>query len=98
MWPATMTSTMPIARIRMYPFCTMRFEMFCGRSRIPFVKISKRMITAINARKIPFLPRSEMMYRSDELGATVATDSVTSGFLSVSVIEITPCTCQQPRG
>ena len=58
MWPATMTSTMPIASTRMYPFCTIRFEMFCGRSRMPLVVIVKNSTTAIRAMKMPFLPRS----------------------------------------
>ena len=43
MWPAMMTITMPIARTRMYPFCTTRFEMFCGRSRMPSVRIANRI-------------------------------------------------------
>jgi len=62
MWPATITSTMPIARIRMYPFCTIRFEMFCGRRRMPFVVIENSTTTAMSARKMPFLPRSLTMW------------------------------------
>ena len=53
-----MTITMPIASTRMYPFCTTRLEMFCGRSRMPLVRIENSTTTAISAMKMPFLPRS----------------------------------------
>ena len=29
-WPAMMMTTMPIARMRMYEFCTTMLLMFCG--------------------------------------------------------------------
>mgnify|MGYP006912542273 CR=1 FL=1 len=62
MWPATITITMPMARIRMYPFCTIRLEMFCGRSRMPWVRIENSTTTAMRAMKMPFLPRSVMTW------------------------------------
>ncbi len=64
MWPAMMTITMPIASTRMYPFCTTRFEMFCGRSRMPLVRIENSTTTAMSAMKMPFLPRSESTWLS----------------------------------
>ncbi len=64
MWPAMMTITMPIARTRMYPFCTTRLEMFCGRSRMPSVRNANSATTAISAMKMPFLPRSARTWLS----------------------------------
>ena len=85
MWPAMMTITMPIASTRMYPFWTIRFEMFCGRSRMPLVRIVNSSTTAIRAMKMPFLPRSATTWvsqREPVLGRSrrirPAVDSVSS--------------------
>ncbi|MFC7484242.1 hypothetical protein ACFQX7_35360 [Luedemannella flava] len=40
----------PIARIRMYEFCTMMFEMFCGCSRSPSVSTANTATIAANAK------------------------------------------------
>src|SRR5207253_1128514 len=47
--PAMMIRIIPIARIRMYEFWTMMFEMFCGWSRSPPVRTAKSTMISANA-------------------------------------------------
>ena len=49
MCPAMMTRIMPIARIRMYEFCTMMLLMFCGCSRSPPVSTVNSTTISANA-------------------------------------------------
>src|SRR5690606_41796730 len=52
------------------PFPTRRssdLEMFCGRSRMPFVVIENSTTTATRAMKMPFLPRSAITWESHEV-------------------------------
>jgi hypothetical protein len=62
----------------------MRLEMFCGRSRIPSVKIANKTTTAMRARKIPFLPRSAKIGLRAEVNRLVGPDP--AGFVAVSVM------------
>ena len=59
MCPAIMIITMPIARTRMYPFCTTRFDQLSGviDARFGVVK-AKKPIKTSSAIKIPFWRRS----------------------------------------
>ena len=61
MWRATITITMPMARIRIWAFCTTRLETLMGLSSTPSVVIWKRMTIAARAMIMPYcrtLPRS----------------------------------------
>ena len=60
MWPATITITMPMARIRIWAFCTTRFETLSGLSSTPSVVTWNRTTIAASAMIIPYwrmLPR-----------------------------------------
>ena len=68
----------------MYPFCTIRFEMFCGRSRMPLVRIENSTTTAMSAMKMPFLPRSASTWLSRSVNlfsAGLTLPPATLGFL-----------------
>jgi hypothetical protein len=49
MCPAMITRIIPIARIRMYEFCTMMLLMFCGASMSPPVRIVNSSTIRTNA-------------------------------------------------
>ena len=60
MWRATITITMPMARIRICAFCTTRLETFSGLSSTPSVVIWNRTTIAARAMIMPYwriLPR-----------------------------------------
>ena len=57
MCPAMMIRIIPIARIRMYEFCTMMFEMFCGCSNAPSVSTANSTMISANATKMPLWRR-----------------------------------------
>ena len=61
MWRATITITMPMARIRIWAFWTTRLETLIGLSSTPSVVIWNRMTIAARAMIMPYwrmLPRS----------------------------------------
>ena len=60
MWRATITITMPMARIRICAFCTTRLETLSGLSSTPSVVIWKSTTIAASAMIMPYwrmLPR-----------------------------------------
>jgi len=53
MWPAMMTITIPIARIRMYEYCWTMLMMFPGWRVLPPVQIWKNTMMMMSAPRIP---------------------------------------------
>ena len=54
MWRATMTITMPTARIRIEAFCVSRLVMLSGRSSTPSVWNWKKITSAASAMTMPY--------------------------------------------
>src|SRR6266545_659913 len=64
MWRATTTSTIPMARIRIWAFWTTRLETLSGLSRMPSVVIWNRITIAAKAMIMPYwrmFPRSVLV-------------------------------------